>query len=324
LINQTNYYSKEHNTGHITLKKGQSYLFDKPAGERWSTEYRYIEGSNISQNVFTYNSSTKTLSYQVPASLKNETVYDVTIVNIPIAANDNVDANVKTKTVVLSTGDTITTRATDGTTRASADEKIILAYKIRTSKYNTFKEKVNALGYEGSTYGIISTAVHRISRWFSGSELFSSEEMNGTNPMVRCSFVTSGNVWYGNFAYNNLYKDYPYGVTLTRNKEPLGIPPVNCISIEQDCEVSFSPGQPVTYNSSDNRFLCLFESKVANDYTELRNKVASSSPITGRMATLANSTWTSMYIDKKYYFNVSYYIPGKTTPTSTQKLYIDY
>lgn len=324
LINQTNYYSKEHNTGHITLKKGQSYLFDKPAGERWSTEYRYSEGSNISQNVFTYNSSTKTISYQVPVSLKNETVYDVTIVNIPIAADDRVDANVKTKTVVLSTGDTITTRATDGTTRASADEKIILAYKIRTSKYNTFKEKVNALGYEGSTYGIISTAVHRISRKFSGSELFSSEEINGATPMVRCSFVTSDNVWYSSFVYKNLYKDYPYGVTLTRSETPLGIPPVNCISIEQDCDVSFTPGETVTYNSSYNRFLCLFESKVSNDYTELRNKVASSSSITSRMATLANSTWTSMYIDKKYYFNVSYYIPGQTTPTSTQKLYIVY
>jgi len=327
LINQTNYYSKEHNTGHITLKKGQSYLFDKPAGERWSTEYRYSEGSSISQNVFTYNSSTKTISYQVPASLKNETVYDVTIVNIPIAADDRVDANVKTKTVVLSTGDTITTRATDGTTRASADEKIILAYKIRTSKYNTFKAKVEALGYEGSDYDIIlSGATHSIYRKFSGIELFSAEEIGGESPLVRCSFFTSGNKWYSEYAHKNIYKDYPYGVTLTRSTTPLGVPPINSIGIEQDCDVSFSPGQMVTYNSGYNRFLCLFEGNVANDYTALRNEVAKlpSSSITTRLASLAYLSWMPMYIFQKYYFNVSYYIPGQTTPTSTQKLYIDY
>lgn len=326
LINQTNYYSKEHNTGHITLKKGQSYLFDKPAGERWSTEYRYSEGSSISQNVFTYNSSTKTISYQVPASLKNETVYDVTIVNIPIAADDRVDANVKTKTVVLSTGDTITTRATDGTTRASADEKIILAYKIRTSKYSTFKEKVNALSYEGSDYDIISDAIHSIYRKFSGIELFSADEIGSESPLVRCSFVTSGTNWYSEYAHRNIYKDYPYGVTLARSTMPLGVPPINSISIKQNCDVSFSSGQTVTYNSSDNRFLCLFEGKVANDYTTLRNAVAKlpSSSITTRLASLAYLSWMPMYIFQKYYFNVSYFIPGQTTPTSTQKLYIEY
>lgn len=327
LINQTNFYQSEHNTGSIVLKKGQSYLFDKPAGERWSTEYRYSEGSNISQNVFSYNSSTKTLCYQIPSSLKNETVYDVTIVNIPIAADDNVDANVKTKTTILSTGDTITTRTTDGTVRASADEKIILAYKIRTSKYNTFKEKVNALSYEGSDYDIIlSGATHSIYRKFSGIELFSAEEIGGESPLVRCSFFTSGNKWYSEYAHKNIYKDYPYGVTLTRSTTPLGVPPINSIGIEQDCDVSFSPGQTVTYNSGYNRFLCLFESNVANDYTALRNEVAKlpSSSITTQLASLAYLSWMPMYIFQKYYFNVSYYVPGNTTPTSTQKLYIEY
>ncbi|MBR5644080.1 MAG: hypothetical protein IKW77_07830 [Salinivirgaceae bacterium] len=328
LINQTNYYSKEHNTGHITLKKGQSYLFDKPAGERWSTEYRYSEGSSISQNVFTYNSSTKTLSYQVPASLKNETVYDVTIVNIPIAADDRVDANVKTKTVVLSTGDTITTRATDGTTRASADEKIILAYKIRTSKYNTFTAKVNSLSYEWSSSYAISTAVHRISRHYSGSELFSVEEISAQNPMVRCSFVTSGNDWYQNKTPKYIYNGYPIhsSVTLDRLAQPLGIPPINSFEIYQSEDIQMENGLVGNMVSSYNVFDCYFEYYVAQDYMDLKTKAANSKVLTtnSKVASLAYSTWSSMSLHSKYYFNVSYYIPGQTTPTSTHKLYIEY
>lgn len=326
LISQTNFYQNEYSTAFIELKKGQSYLFDKPAGEKWSTEYRYSNGNDTKQNVFAYNSSTKKLVYSIPGGLKNNTVYDVTIVNIPISADDKVDANVKTQIKILATGDTITTRATDGTTRASADEKVILSYQIRTSKYNTFKAKIKGIQYLNSTEGIASEVNHLIGRQYAGEELFSEEEIDGDNPMIVGSFVTSGNDWYQNYAYNLIYKDYPYGVTLSRNDNSLGIPPVNCITYDQYSKVSISKGNNIVWNQSENYIFCYIEDKVAMDYKSIRNGICklSENSWTDRMKKLLLSSWTTLYSPRKYYVKLSYYIPGQIQPTSSEQLYIEY
>lgn len=326
LVNQTNYYQEEYATGFIELNRGQKYLFDKPDNERWSTEYRFSDGTIIKQNTFMYNSTTKKLEYAVPTDLKNETVYDVTIVNIPIAPDDNIEANVKTKISILDTGDTLITRATDGIVRVSSDEKVILTYQIRTSRYNTFKEKVNNLSYVKSESFVLSTAIHSMARCYSGTELFSAEEISGDSPMVRCSFVTDKNIWYNTFPGKYLYEDYPYGVYLTRRKDPLGIPPINCITVNQTNDnIRFTPGTMINWSSATNRFDCLIEYYIGQDYSDLKNKVINlpTSSITQRLADLANFLWTSMY-GGKYYFNVSYYIPGEITPTSTEQLFIEY
>jgi len=334
-VNQLNFYPHEYSKGYIQLDKGQNYLFEFPPDERWILDARFVCNSHWRQVDYTYNKQEKRIDFTIPENLSNSTVYEFKLVNIPVVENKNVDDNVAKEESLLATGgDTLTTKKIEGEVRQSVDEETMLAYHIRTSKYNTFNAKINALDLLYDASSVIVAGFHRHSKYFDADELFGSIEINGdnrTDPLIQCSFVAQDNYWYKKYVYDLVYKNYyNFGITLDRPKLPLGIPPVNSVFIKQTGGNFILNEQVITTGIIDwqlqfKSFKLYSAYKMYNDYLNLKSKAYNSNYNENTyLQHLIDSKFETEILNKRYDFIVKYILPGINKITTTKTFSIHY
>ena len=118
-------------------------------------------------------------------------------------------------------------------------EKVIYSYYFRTSKYNTFKEKLTALQKVNDWQWAIQTGVQEIGSTVSGAETFDKFEIEGTPtaaPLVSLisSITTPWHRQMDQLIYSNCAPVYPKLQISWRNDRPyLNNPPVEAIIIDQ-------------------------------------------------------------------------------------------
>jgi hypothetical protein len=231
-----NFYKNEYGTGYIQLLRGQEYLFTTDS--KWRQYIRFTptgRGDPLFMNL-SYQSSDKLISHQFPANLVNNTMYRLEIVNIPAESAGAIDQNIQSVTTLTSTdaGDMQKTEKKATGELNIPGEKVIYESYFRTSIYNTFVDKVNALNIpQGYTYPI-AQGIYEVGGRVNGNEIFDDFELNGSSgtlPLVQFTADENG-TWLRYHAYPIIYEGYPLQGNIFiywRNTSELGIVPLKAI-----------------------------------------------------------------------------------------------
>ncbi len=231
-----NFYKNEHATGYIQLKQGQEYLFTPD--DEWKQYVRFTPtaGGSPLYLSFSYSPEGKKISHSFPAGLSHQTMYKIEIVNIPANAARSIDHNIQTITNRSGNeaGEMETTQNAAVGELNIPGESVLYESYFRTSKYNTFAEKVNAINIaQGYTYPI-AQGLYKVGARVSGSEFFDEVELNGTGGQKPLIEFLAGEscVWLRDMAKPVIYDGYPVTEKMVirwRDTGELGVVPLKAV-----------------------------------------------------------------------------------------------
>lgn len=339
-INQYNFYQQEYSKGFIKLKKGQSYLFEKAEG--WTQQAQFVSNTGDTSSVgFQY--ANNEVQFQVPTNLKNDAVYQIQIVNKPNNSGGAIDRNISeierdVEVGGVKTETKIRTRKANGIVE-DLQTITIFASTFRTSRYNTFSDKVNSLDIS-SGWRIPDNrgqSIHILGNNISGNEFFDKSEMIGINnlgPLVHIQANLSNNNYYNKYVYPLVYDDY---TSLTvpaarlERKDNLGVPPIQAVYIQQSPNVpasltaaAFTTGASSSVQSAS--FMYELPYYMKKDYRDLQTKTAGycthqGGTFTPRRIKILETSFP-VVIKGSYQVDMTYTIPGIDVVTSRETFYI--
>ena len=339
VIGQLNFYKDESSDGYIKLKKGQGYLFEP--SQDWSQTGRFTDSKGGETNYsFTYNNTM--ISFPIPgANLKNGQVYAFEIVNVPKAKAGKVDRNVSEVTSKVASADEglnteIKTKKADGAIEELQEKPVFTAY-FRSSKYSTLEQKIRTINLATTLRNIrIFWEVHNLKTTFTIDESFDKAELSGSpytgnKPLIRLKADLSENRYFNEKIFPLIYDSYPIDGIATiayRDIAALGNPPAGAATLVQD-PFNFELNQnDLSYSnaSSEQYFRYDLPYYYYYDFREIQSKVIQkyvSKPAPS--ARIEKLIWGfyPMIIKGSYAVDVTHYLPGKETATSTKKIVLD-
>ena len=250
---QYNYLKEENKEGYIQLIQGQDYLFDGNNGGEWVQKLRLIQDGVIQQQYeFQYDAAKNRVSYQIPSdNIANQKITQLVMVAVPTTSPAAVDANVSMKetTLVYNQGGTSEAGADEDFTsillkqRAlekqaqNLNEEIMIALNFRTSKYNTLKDKIDAMSVLKEWKGFTQVSgtddgngnsdglfIDAFGIDWAGTEMFDKFDMHGyINPegkQIKPLVVLEADLgitgikngigeWYDDMVYQEMSKSFP-------------------------------------------------------------------------------------------------------------------
>ena len=287
ITGQINFYPKEYDQGFIQLKQGQAYLFK--VGPEWKQKMRMTNVANDSylESDFAYSEADKKISFVLPSGFQNASVYHFEILNIPLHSTV-VDANVQKVQTEVGGGEngtaTLTTKTIEGNL-ANLEVKSIYTSSFRTSRYNTFAEKMATIRFGQTFRNLPVVALYTLSAYLSGNENFDEVELKGGDafgPMVTLEADLQGNNWYENYVYPLVYDGYPLLGKLNlrvRDKDVFGLPPVRNFYYNNLTLNNPVPSNTEEFNALAKPFvneelIYNMAESVNMDYYDLRNQAA--------------------------------------------------
>lgn len=329
-----NFYQDQTNAGYVKLKQGMSRPFENDGS--WNFKVAFTDESNNSKrSSYSYNSSTKQVNFTIPDNIGNNKILKFDLLRVPKSASGDVDRNVdsvRTGQAIEGGNENVSleirTNSAKGTIE-TLSEKSILAYYIRSSKYNTIRAKFTDTNLNINTgwrYPL-RAGIHELGYTLSNlSEEFGSIEINGmgnTDPLISFEADFTNNNWYSSYLNPIVYQGYPLNsnlnIDLKGKRGNYGVPPREAIYIRQLKEnflinqdngfqqsIGFNSLLAIIYNIPD---------VAEGDFIELRNKAANHSTAgvsNSRIARLLDSSFP--VVRKGYYkIKVKYSLPGKST-----------
>jgi hypothetical protein len=320
LPGMSHFYPREHGAGFIQLGRGQAYLFEP--GPEWIQKVRMTAGNRYIETDLTYRTTEMRVEFSIPSGFENGRDYKFEILNIP-RANRLLDANVQrveTELVAASAGAaTLTTKAVEGTVE-KLETKAIYSSNFRTSRFNTFTEKMKAIQLPPTSFrlnidGYVN--VFRLVSRMSGTELFDPFETPRHNAhrngLVDLEAVLNDNDWFTRRVQPLVYEGYPLMGSLFithRDLSVLGLPPAR--------DLFFSVGgaqarpEHIVYNVNLS---------VHRDFNDLLRRAAdfvvdNPGVNSSRLGRLLLSP-TPRLRQGTYQVRISYFIPGQTRPSSS-------
>ncbi len=162
-INHQRYVLKQEASGKgaLQLSKWQNNIFPDKGGSLLSSRiynlYFIDHATNDTvKTTYTNDNSTNTINYSLPANLKNNTVYRMDFYSIPngkaspkmvkslVSMSTRTSGNVSYQVKQTSVSGKFTNASS--TALASSPTYLVYTMYMRTSQYNTFNDKMNALG----------------------------------------------------------------------------------------------------------------------------------------------------------------------------------
>ncbi|HEY8402288.1 MAG TPA: hypothetical protein VIK89_13560, partial [Cytophagaceae bacterium] len=338
VINQLNYYKDEHPQGYVTLIKGQPYLFESE-GSKWLQLGRVtLSGSgNAMPFAISYDMEKKQVNYSLPQGLQNNSLYKMQFMRVPAQENAAIDANVtsnidSTETEAGSVA--LKTNKADGT-RENLQEKEIFVSNFRSSKYNTFTQKMRTFSFsQGGTWPI-ANGVHELTTSIKGEELFDKFEIQGQSgikPLIGFKALL-GDTYYRNDIHSLIYDSYPINGNITiqeRETQEMGVPPVKGIFLGQSdkdriLEESDIQAGSASLPSGHATIVYIQALYYYKDYFELKQQCAEQAYYTtsnDRMNKLIEGRFPSIS-SGKYDLEMNYVLPGINQVTSTYRVVIN-
>jgi hypothetical protein len=340
IAGQYNFYPKEYNQGFIELKRGQPYLFSP--GEEWVQTLRMsnTDPQGYVETTLSYNAAEKKVLFTIPAGFQNDKVYRLDILSLPRqqAAFDANVQNVESDLIAANeAGDaTLTTKKIEGNLEIR-EAKSLYSIFFKTSKYNTFTEKLRAMSLSPAVSGNPGNNVIILGAYWKGSEYFDGAELGSDfdqRRFIQTEAVLSGNNWYEKEIYPLIYEGYPLAGMTIKNRDVsiLGQPPVKDMAINQqrnDLRISESGEKPDAASYFAGSIL---EYRVPmtmfQDYYDLQRQVANyvvnhSSGMTSRFAALLVDPFPVIDYGK-YKVRLTYKIPGTEVITSSHEVEMNY
>jgi hypothetical protein len=334
LVGQYNFYPKEYNQGFIQLKRGQPYLFTP--GAEWSQKLHFtdVNAQNYAETDVKYIDSEKKVYFTIPDGIQSGKLYHMEILNIPLQ-KQVLDANVtKVETELAGSNgqSTVTTKALEGDLTLR-DAKTIYTLTMRTSQYNTFREKMAGIKQaQAMRMQLPEPNIFQLVSHLSTPEWLDEYEANGGDgfaKLVQGEAVLDNNNWYNKNIYPLVYEGYPLNGNMSitnRDAMVLGVPPVRSVYIEQ---ASYYPvltekatDIPVTTTTGDLKY-DLMQPMFA-DYRDIQHQVANyvvdhPERVTTRFGNLLTSGFPVIKYGK-YSVRFKYVIPGVNKVSSTYDL----
>jgi len=286
---------------------------------------------------FNYNKAEKTIYFDIPTQLNNNTIYSFNLVKVPSKVATDITQNVNNNEAVTETGDTLTTKNIEGTVELT-DEKMVYDLAFRTSYYNTFSEKIDKTISNKYYSDIISTGIHSMAVRFQGKEMFDKFELGddagNMPPLIRVEGDLYDNYWYKKYMHDLLYKYYPVhkdAIITNRDVTVFGLPPFRDVDVVQwDRDLVLTESNITTGQVNTEIYLTSIRSNISNriyqDYMDLVGKayyLKSFGIVTDKTTKLMNSSFESERAGK-YKFVAKYILPGKEIKTSEKKIIIKY
>jgi hypothetical protein len=316
------------------LKKGQPELFNAPKG--FIQKGRIKTGQN--QYLFDISYNNGMVNFSLPAGLNNSVVFTLDIVNLPAQAAGAIDRNVSTVVTNLNDNKDIKLQTKDAEgTITTLQEKSILTYYFRTSKYNTFNEKINSMTISTGWRRPIRTNVHEVGVTLHGDEMFDMLETNWTEtivPVVQFEAAFSETPWFVNYINPLIYNGYPIvecAKISWRDASIVGVPPSKAVYIRQyPNDRMVTPEDVAGTNTLDLPDAGAFVYNVAHfadcDYNDMRNKLANYYSNGAGGNSQVYQMLTSMFPGIKngdYPFDIKYVLPGINQVTTKRRIVIN-
>lgn len=339
VLNQFNYYRNEYNQGYIKLKKGQPYLFVPPPGFVQKGKMSSDAGDQLIFNI-AYTSAMVTFS--LPQELRNSNIYALDLVNIPAAAAEAIDRNVSTVSSQIEKGFSgessaeMQTKKAEGTIE-TLQEKSMLTYYFRTSKYSTFIEKINSMQISTGWRWPLRTNVHELGVTLTGDEMFDKIEISKSGnlaPIIQFEALFSETAWYNNLINPLIYSGYPLvpdAVISWRDLSVTGLPPTKAVYIRQYpnnrmlTELDLS-GTSTIGIAESGAFVYDVAHYVDLDFYDIRSKLAiwyaNHPTYNPQISRVLESIFPGIKYGN-YPIDVMYVLPGLNKVTSSKRLVIN-
>jgi hypothetical protein len=322
---QLNFLKSEYNKGFVKLLKGQAYLF-KP-GVQWSqmAKFTNVKDGSSKYTDLNYDESNLIVNFGTPSDLNNETVYNLTLVNIP-KGSLSIDKNVTQKSEQKQV-DTLKVDMKEQVAEGDLteiQEKVIFDSYFRTSKFNTFKDKMNAVKLNfASTVEVESGYDILKSESVLPEDFDIYEAGRNTQPLIQYVADSTGR-WIKVYAIPTVYYKYPitkWAEIKWRNINVLGLVPVKAVAFEYSSDAiltedSKSTGDYINqYQSGNYCFKLGYYSK--KDYREIITKLMNKGVYNSEVNSYLNSAYME-YPYVLYPLTCKYVLPnGVQTSTAT-------
>jgi hypothetical protein len=341
---QYNFLTKEYNQGYIQLKRGQAYLFRPSTGTgnnmvewKYAAHFEANDGEAIDMPL-AYDSAKRVVQFNIPESLKNNMVYKMGIIKMPLnGGNASNNVQQQSTTTVEDEGDTttVTTKTLKGMALA---ENAVLMYQLsfRSSKFNTLREKIAGQRAAQDVFDISTNVQPIIGKRYDTDEAFDKFDMEGTTsiavqPLIQIS-ASEDNAWLQNSVKPLLYNPYETFTSLGlgisyRNTQLLGIAPLKAVKVYNNDVVSFEltegeMGETILAGKTGRIRYMYFINHFSNlDHFDMRNK-AVANYINGGAApepvrNLMLNVFPELEANRSYKIKISYVLPGTNIISST-------
>jgi hypothetical protein len=218
----------------------------------------------------------------------------------------------------------------------AATETSLMESAFRTSKYSSFREKMNATSNTMDVMDIATDYVPVIGKRFDSYETFDKFELSGdgnkTAPLLFARAVPNS-TWLQNKIIPLLYQSYPMDNDITieqRDVKLLGSPPLLAVSVFNNDPATYQlTGEATnagTAQTMPGRFrIMYFLSYVSyRDYQELLSKAVAKylsgqngQAMPAGISQLMSTTYPDMELNQQYSVELNYRLPGVNTVTST-------
>lgn len=336
--NQYNFLPGEYKKGYIKLKYGQPKLFKKTdeQGKNYNVTAAFTSGQKqaTATNV-SYDEAMTQVNFDIPSDMSKEMIYTYNIIRASLdgeKAANNVTKKENTTVSDLGDSTTITETALKGNANSDADKELI-SYSFRTSKYNTFAEKMSAVTNTQDLFDIATGYVTVIGTRFNLAETFDRFDISGdatfsTRPLILLK-AGMNNAWLQDKIMPMLYTGYPVAPLLTLSRDPLttgGVPPLEAVRMyNNDNNYHQLESNQVTDGVAPVkpgvcRFMYYVPFVAHEDYMELLSK-ASRLYLNGSAsapgAILLQNTFPDLQGNIYYPVELQYRLPGLNQITST-------
>ncbi|RFM32335.1 hypothetical protein [Chitinophaga silvisoli] len=275
---QAHFLPKESPGGYIKLKRGQPYLFSDDV----SLNFNADKGPSLKTS-FAYDSGMAQLNFAIPPGMMKEMDYKLSIIKEPGASTGNVIAG--SNTSITASGDTTTiTQNTLKGTATAAISKELLAYGFRTSRYNSFVEKMSAASNQKDFFDVGTGYISVIGQRWDLPETFDECELKD----LVSAKANTNNSWLQTQIIPLIYAN--------------STPPLDAVYLAND-----------DYTAGRARMVYYVSCEANTDYHELLNSTAKLNPSSPFLGSLYPDLQRNIY----YPVDLAYRLPGTNHITSS-------
>ena len=341
---QFNFLKNETNKGYLKLIRGQPYLFhasDSGMANQFAVAFAGRDLGDSILAAVSYDSVNMQVNFTIPGALRNEVIYDLSVLKITqgAATGANVQQVATTSQSDANNSVTLTTNSVAGGTQVRGGQTFIYQSVFRTSKFSSLADKVAAF-QSTDLFNIATGNVYVLIKKSTVPETFDQFEVYGQDnvfqPLVQAEAANSG-AWLGGIINPVLYNNYNgSGLAITwRNPNTLGVGPTKAIQIGnnlapdqymlQQTDIDNGFAQTVSGQVYVDYFLSYY---ILQDYHELLNEAAAMYLRNPALAPGAMSVFNwHGYVDLTsgdYPLTLKYVLPGTGQVTSTVPLSIKF
>ncbi len=329
VVDQTQFYRNEYNTGYIQLRRGQDYLFDNT---QWKSTVNYIdENGNTDTSAFNYSTADNKVSYSLP-KVKKTTKYNMSIVSAPKSKSSTTATESTTKVNNYGENNTMEVRQNKAQNVLKDGEIERLTYAFKTSKHKTFADKIKDINVTDHSVGKINSDVIFLFNQVASYDGFSILELKGSKyseniPLVSQEAILS-DTYFNQDINPVIYSNYPFGGNyhiVSRKTKLLGIPPRRALPIESDYLTSLENNTNTNIIQTHFPYMYNLPRVYKEDFIDLRDQAyrdLTSGKITIQhpIMKLAQADYFFMRYGK-YEVKLQYILPGGIKGSSSK---VDY